>query len=417
MRSIKSVCLLGLSIGSLLFFSPPKTYGLTAEDWIEDLEYLQNTLEVRHINLYHKISKEVFTTELSSIKRKLTSGELTQPPLALMQLFQKIGDGHTQFAYWGNPHHRFPMEFYMDKGKIYLTAVADQHKKLLGMELIAINQTPVNKIIQSLEPVLQAVENPYSQQQRMVETLGVSEMLYWLGIIDNTEEAEFYFADTKGKTYNIQLKALDSESKPQLIKIETKLAADFHQYDTNLDGLELFINKQQQTALIKLNSYPHYGMTDFAEKLKSLFEKNNIRYVIIDLRKNGGGDFFVGLTLAWGLILCDQLDWQQGIYTLIGRKTFSAGMSNAAQFRQLLNAKLVGEPTGSNPVGYQDADTFELPNSNWKIMHSKRLYRFQESPTPGVQPDILLPLDWNEFKQGRDNQLEWVLGDIEKHRL
>ena len=145
----------------------------------------------------------------------------------------------------------------MDAGKIYLTAITDQHTKLLGMELIAINQTPINKIIPSLEPVLQAVENPYSQQQRMVETLGVSEMLYWLGIIDNTEEAEFYFADTQGKTHKIQLKALDSDNKPRLIKIEPKLAADFPQYDTNLDGLELFVNKQQQTALIRLNSYPH----------------------------------------------------------------------------------------------------------------------------------------------------------------
>ncbi|MBK8187321.1 MAG: hypothetical protein IPK77_08815 [Cellvibrio sp.] len=47
-------------------------------------------------------------------------------------------------------------------------------------------------------------------------------------------------------------------------------------------------------------------------------------------------------------------------------------------------------------------------------MHSKRLYRFQESPAQGVQPDIQLPLEWNEFKEGKDNQLEWILNDLKK---
>lgn len=152
----------------------------------------------------------------------------------------------------------------------------------------------------------------------------------------------------------------------------------------------------------------------FLEKLAGLFAKHNIRNVIIDLRENGGGDFFVGLTLAWGLVLCDHLDWQHGIYTLIGRKTFSAAMSNAVQFRQILNAKLVGEPTGSNPVGYQDADTFQLPNSGWVVMHSKRFYRFQETATQGAQPDVYLAPHLDSFLQGKDAQLEWILADIKQ---
>lgn len=148
--------------------------------------------------------------------------------------------------------------------------------------------------------------------------------------------------------------------------------------------------------------------------MQVLIKDNNIKRVIIDFRHNGGGDFFVGLTLAWGLIMVDSLDWQKGIYVLIGRQTFSASMSNAVQYRQILNATLVGEPTGSNPAGYQDADTFELPHSDWKVMHSKRLYRFQDQQTQGVQPDIYLPEDWNKFVQGKNNQLEWILNNLQK---
>lgn len=86
--------------------------------------------------------------------------------------------------------------------------------------------------------------------------------------------------------------------------------------------------------------------------------------MVIDFRGNGGGDFFVGLTLAYYLNLADSIDWRSGVYVLTDKYTFSAGVSNAAQYRQILNARIVGEPTGGNPVGYQDMGSFILPNSS-----------------------------------------------------
>lgn len=86
------------------------------------------------------------------------------------------------------------------------------------------------------------------------------------------------------------------------------------------------------------------------------------------------------------------------------------------QYRQILNATLVGEPTGANPVGYQDAGTFQLPHSDWTVMYSKRLYRFQETATAGVQPDIFIAPDLQLLKEGKDNQLEWIMEDIRKRK-
>ncbi|WP_323846123.1 S41 family peptidase [Microbulbifer magnicolonia] len=153
-------------------------------------------------------------------------------------------------------------------------------------------------------------------------------------------------------------------------------------------------------------------MEDFAEDVEDYLKEREIRNLIIDLRDNGGGDFFVGLALAWRLVLVDGLDWDHGIYTLIGNKTYSAAMSNAAQYRQILNAKLVGEPTGANPVGYQDMGQFSLPNSGWTITYSKRNYRFQDTHSEGVQPDALIETDWDSYRRGIDKPLVWVMDDI-----
>ena len=87
-------------------------------------------------------------------------------------------------------------------------------------------------------------------------------------------------------------------------------------------------------------------------------------------------------------------------------------MSNATHFRQMLNATLVGEPTGANPNGYQEAGRATLPNSQYAISYSKRIYRFQDNNTPGVQPDVLIKPSWQDYKKGEDKALQWVLDKI-----
>lgn len=100
------------------------------------------------------------------------------------------------------------------------------------------------------------------------------------------------------------------------------------------------------------------------------------------------------MTLAYYLNLADSIDWRSGVYVLTDKYTFSAGVSNAAQYRQILNARIVGEPTGGNPVGYQDMGSFILPNSELTVTYSKRLFRFQDTATQGIRPDVLIEYDW-----------------------
>jgi hypothetical protein len=388
-----------------------------AKDWREDIDYLQQQLEKRHINLYHRVSKEAFTRDLDQLKQQLPELTPSSVPLALMRVVKKIGDGHTQFAYWGQTHHHFPLKLHVFDENLYLVAVTPTYKHLLGMRLDSINQHPVDDVIHQLIPILQSVENPYSEMQRLAETITVAEVLQGLNIIPTYKEAEFGFIDEKGTRHNLRFKSLDSDNSIKLAELIVKLPSGFVRNKASLSGVELYLNNVQQTAMIRFDNYPHTGMTAFSEKLCGVFSDKNIRNVIIDLRRNGGGDFFVGLNLAWGLVLCDELDWNNGMYVLTSRATFSAAMSNAVQYRQILNAKLVGEPTGANPVGYQDAGTFTLPNSGWVVMYSKRLYRFQETSTQGVQPDIFIAPTLESLKQGRDHQLEWILEDIRKRRM
>ena len=130
------------------------------------------------------------------------------------------------------------------------------------------------------------------------------------------------------------------------------------------------------------------------------------------MRENGGGDLYVGVVLAYALNLADSIDWKNGVYVLTSPKTFSAATSNTALYKQLLNATVVGEPTGSNPTGYQDMDQFQLPNSKLIITYSKRKFVLSPTVTQGIQPDELLHYNWNDYKSGKDNITQWVIKNL-----
>lgn len=368
-----------------------------------------------HTGLYHKVNAVFFKRELTRIKQQLTSLTETELAIKLMRLVKQVGDGHTQFAYWGSEHHRYPLELRLFGEDMRVIGIARQHQQLLGAKLIAIEGIAIEKLRKLIEPILQGVENIHSAQQRLVETITVAEVLHGLKISQSLEQASFTFQLPSGEEVNINLTSLPSEhlNKQAMESFKKPRPANFKPSKISIEGLDLQLSNNYQIAYLDFHHYPDFpAMQDFAEDLIELLREKNTQKVIIDLRNNGGGDFFVGLQLAWALIMVDNLNWRDGIYVLTGRKTFSAAMSNAVQYRQLLNARLVGEPTGANPVGYQDAGTFKLPNSGWTVMYSKRFYKFQETSTAGVQPDILVTLDWELFQQGRDNQLEWVLNDI-----
>lgn len=389
------------------------------QQWSDDIDFLQQELERRHIHLYHTIAANLFKSELTRIQQQLPSLTETGLTVELMRLIKKVGDGHTQFAYWGGEYHRYPIELRVFDDELRVIQIGREHRHLLGSSLVAIDDISIEKVRALLTPILQGVENSHSEKQRLSENITVAEVLHGLKISAYLNQVKFTVRQLSGELRHVHLRSLtpDQFRRLNLVSLAPAQPEGFVRENISIEGIDLLLGKNGDIAYLDFHHYPRMpAMRDFAEDLINVLRTKKTRNLIIDLRNNSGGDFFVGLHLAWAFIMVDNLNWRDGIYVLIGRKTFSAAMSNAAQYRQLLNATLVGEATGANPVGYQDAGSFALPNSGWNVMHSKRFYRFQDSESGGVAPDIKIELDWNSYRAGKDNQLEWILNTIKSHR-
>jgi hypothetical protein len=136
---------------------------------------------------------------------------------------------------------------------------------------------------------------------------------------------------------------------------------------------------------------------------------------VVDLRQNGGGDFTKPREQ-----LIPQLK-QRGytgerVFVITGRRTFSAAMVNAIDFRDQLGAVLVGEPPGEKPNSFQEVDSMELPKSKLVVSYSTKYYKFLKQDADAVMPDQLIAPTWEALRDGRDEPLEWILGRTRERR-
>ena len=405
-----------IAILSFLISSNAFSQSIAVESWTKDIDFYKTNLELNHIDLYNSISKEEFEKEIQQIKSTLNKKSDAEVIIDLMRLTRKIGDGHTAFSLRGVETHLFPIEIYKINGQWRVIKTTKNYKALLGKIVTKIDGKLIHKIAKEVSEIGQYVENEQSKIIRTGQYMMISELLFGLHLTNNEFKAEFSFLDDSNKESNILLNAIKKKDYYEHTDYQTfkiVIPEIEEPIDSKHDYLWFNPIKGTKGIYIKFESYPSFEeMEKFGEVVLNYINENQSKQVVIDLRNNGGGDFFVGTFLAYYLNLADSIDWKSGVYVLIDKVTFSAATSNTSQFRQILNAKIVGEPTGSNPTGYQDMGQFTLPNSGMTTTYSKRLFRFQDKVTQGVQPDVLIEYDWKSYSKGIDNMMKWVINDI-----
>lgn len=383
--------------------------------WQEDLDFFEKELEERHIDLFHKLDADDFHEEVEGLRRLGPSLSVHERRVALMRLARKIGDGHTAVPLWSDTIRRFPFEVTLVDELVLVTGVSATHKHLLGATLTHVNGVPVADVKRQLADVVPFVENDFSLRVRTGLYFLVEDMLAGIGLIFADQPTSLTFKN-EGAVHSETVEAIDQ------VKFEDVLThrlqprhpeVHFTRQVSASDTLWFGESGDGKTLYIQLDRYPgQEEMQAFGDGLLALIRERGSHNLIIDLRHNFGGDFFSGLHLASILNLADSVNWSDGVYVLIGNRTFSAAMSNAAQFRQILNAKLVGSPTGGRPCGYQDLGQFELPHSQLTVTFSKRRFCFIDTADDSIYPDYMVKTAMSDFYGNTDSVLAWVMDDI-----
>ncbi|QTH72999.1 S41 family peptidase [Pseudoalteromonas xiamenensis] len=383
--------------------------------WEGDIAHFEKELMKRHLNLFHTLSKEDFMDEVDKIKRNLPSLSHHEVVIELMKLTRKVSDGHTSVPLWNQEKTLYPLEYNYLEGRFIVSKAPEKYTKLLGTELVSIDKVETTEIYSKFAEIVPFVENSNSERIRVSENVNNATLLNSLHISKNMQFANFIFREPSGGLTSI---TIDAVSEDELQSIEWHELSVLHpsRFFEELDsvhsrrGLWAGFNKESKTAYIRIDDYPDLNNSiETFESIKTQLIAKGAKNLVIDLRNSYGGDLYVGLLWASILSSIDTIDWLKGSYTLISNKTFSAAMSNATQFKRLLNSTLVGQPTGARPNGFQDLGHFTLPNSKLVVTYSKRYYRFSDFDEKFVSPDIEIVVSIEDLRSNRDSTLQYLM--------
>lgn len=152
-------------------------------------------------------------------------------------------------------------------------------------------------------------------------------------------------------------------------------------------------------------------LAQFGIRLRNfLSEHDDVRNLIVDLRRNYGGNSYLYPELSRTLVHFDAQQ-EKRLFVLIGRTMFSAAENFAVDVDRLTNATFVGEPTSGRPQAYGDSPAFVLPYSGMRGGIAAVLWNLS-SPRDRrarIAPDIPVALTAADYFANRDPVLETVL--------
>jgi hypothetical protein len=191
-----------------------------------------------------------------------------------------------------------------------------------------------------------------------------------------------------------------------------------------------WLGPDHQVLYIRSNQIWGFGGPDIHDKLAIIFLSQIVpahpKSVIVDLRFNGGGNFFS--TILFAQALPKLIPAGGRIYVLVSGSTFSAAIVTAAMLKESGGGKVVflGMPMGDDEAFWAEGQPVPLPHSRLELRpgtqfedwghgcHDLKRCFFPDviwgpkSPI-SLQPDEKIDPTFAEFAAGRDPVLERAL--------
>lgn len=381
-------------------------YAQSKEKWREDLRFVAEEIPKNHKNAFHKISREQFEKAVTDLNRQIPELDDTGIIFGFAKLFASVGDGHT-LLYWNWAYGTVPIRLFWFGKELRVVKADAKFPRTNGAKVTKIGGVAVEELFRRSQPYISQDETPQFVLEASANFLTFPAFLRQIGAAQSNENAVFEFADANNKKFSLELAVVSAENREWIYPYKTA-PLWLSREDKPLACTFL---PDSKTVYVQFQSYPRRKeFKKFSEELFAFLDKNEIEKLVFDLRLNGGGDFTRGRDF-FIKPLKERLNLTKKgkLFVIAGRRTFSAGMSNAADFRNEFGAVLVGEPTGQKPNGYSENRNFKLPNSHFDISVSTQIYRFADKDTLGLIPDKIIEPDWKSFQEGKDSALNWIL--------
>ena len=425
---------------------------LSPEEMKEDLDTLFSAIVEIHPNPYASISKEEFDSLKSEVYKSINKSmsisdfwKITAPVVA------SIGDGHTylnmpdgEWFYQLTSDNRFifPILLHIIQDSVLVKKNFSSAPIRSGDYILSINDVPIRKIINECIPYISG--ELYHFKISLLER-NFPQLLFFIYGFKSSFKVKIKNVDGEIREYNLE--GIDKKEYDKKISDTC---------DTNFYFEEI---PELKTCIIRFNFFTR--REEFSKFLKKTFteiKRENYKYLIIDLRKNGGGSseiaedlldyltakpyrFFGGgkvkiskytlkfvkenLSIKKPVVDTfytfksdlkmpppNPLRFTGKLFVLVSNYTFSTASGFAAVIKDFQIGTLIGEETGGLPTCFGDSWSVILPNSHLSLYVSWKYFIRPNGDSryirKGVIPDIIVKTTEKDLEEGVDPVMEKV---------
>lgn len=429
-------------------------------DWLVDLEYLKTELPLQHADLFFQYPKANYEKDIEYLKTKIYEYTDEQMFIAVQRLLVKLGDSHTYSSFEVRiPQVYLPFFVEAFEEGLFITAVLDADKDILGQKLTAINEFPIQTVIDSIRQ-LYVAENESWHKRLLPRHVTSFSILKHFGFVSEEKivvtTEDYYGIEKKFKIKAEEILDWEDVEYDKIRFSSKKLRRPYtkeifgNKYIPQDSILFVMYNKctgreQQQYSMIadsmKIENsiadqcgsrnritpvkdskkpkppkiYPYFR--HFRDSIFNYVTTKQVKTLVLDLSRNSGGTTSQGSAMIQHLSKI--IDFKKTkVYVIVGRRTFSAGLIHAMEAKRLLNATIIGEPTGGKPEFFGSVDQMYLPTSCLGISFSRAKRKTSSNDelleANTLTPDMVFPVKFSDVMFGTDLPFEWIMKQQKK---
>jgi hypothetical protein len=387
--------------------------------WRTDLDYLDRRVRETHWDPFRNITEAEWSAELRRLKDDVARLDDHQATVRLMQLVARIGDGHT--GVWPKTDgswHTIPAEFYLFSDGLFVRAAAPEYEDALGCRVLRIGGVPAEEALSRARTVCPR-DNEMTLHWIAPQVLSVLEVMKGLGLASSTDGAEVEVETADGGRRAIHFRSAPlrrmhgtpsdfvtmAEGASAPTPLWQKRPSDPYWFErVPSDDLVYFqfntVRDQEHGPTI----------AEFARALSDSLAAGRADALVIDVRRNNGGNNTLLAPLLDAMKHAGQVDAVGNLFVVIGRNTFSACQNFVNRLDRQLDPIFVGEPTGSRPNFVGEDNPIQLPWSGLHVSASSRYWQdsVSEDERPFVAPDLPAEMSSEDFRTNRDPAMEVI---------
>jgi len=391
------------------------------EGWRYDLAFFVAEAQRLHTSLDRPAYSAAFASAAAELDRRIPTRSDAQVLAGLQRLSVMLDDGHTAVYRRTLPkgYRRLPVDFYRFAEGTYVVGARDDLRALVGSKVLRIGRLTPDSALAAVAPYV-----PRDNAQGLLSVgvpflLALPFQLEVIGAVDDTARVTLELEGRDGRRHRVTLSGDDDRQPAFLLQPPTPADSALLWLRHVDDSFWMTPLPDVGAVYFQYNAVanmPSETTTQFAERLKAALRGPGVKNLIVDVRRNRGGNSFLNPPLHLAMIAFEQASPGHHIYMLIGRHTFSAAQNFTNYVERWTNAVFVGEPTGSRPNFVGEGNQVVLPYSGVAANISNRNHQsaFWDDTRPWVAPHVAVAVTARDYFAGRDAGLDAVRDIIRK---